>query len=892
MGNLLYNPSFEEVVVTDADLTTTNWHLFSYLAPSAVLSYDVVNRTDGISALLLGTGALGNGGYTGVNQSIYEGFAAGDILTVRLDRWAVTMPAGLVGIFRITALSGADAVLSTVFSQTWSGVDGSFQTMTGTSSEIPAGTARLYVEIFVACSVGGSPEAAVLFDNTIVDVIPRAGSVVTDASVSAGKTHDVAFLYDDTVGPVGFTITRDKNGMLAYFQEEAPVFGDPRVQSDSSASDFTLWRTTNQTDFSEGQGYVDFDQETGKKRFQSFKNGMVSDVASLKRGPYVYTGGSIAFPTVVNPPDLMSATTYNASGGKVIWVALHDQLAWSIDDGASWVTLPKMNAITSICAFQQQLYVAFGKAAVMKRTGVGDAILVDLATYGQLLCADEGIIVKTLHDANNAYTKLEQSVDGTTWTATTSFSDGSDEATGCLRSGFFQGLFHFSTQRGLYSWDGTATAGGVAKVVDYSTAGTSIPYTQLAVNGKRIVVWRGDLYFTVGRDLVYKFDGARPTDRIVSPWNSQLIGPNGLLANGSIEWIDLCPTAWHLYALVAALKTDGSRVGFLYAFDGKAWTIAVEFSDSHRQLCTFDGIEKLFDWNPLTRRLDSLSVKRVLTGQDAALTAAPVFTSSRLDLQRAAVPKLVSAGYLRHRNSPAPIASVVTQYAKAGQSTLVLSSVASFAVGDYLWIDPSGDANQVKKITAISGATVVLDAPLSLDVPLSIVVYKIHVVMSLTDVATGLSTAIGGIYTNAVDEQLANLPIATPFVANRLTVSLRWFGTTNEAEIVEWAIRYIYAPEVKRRWRLSLDLRHGVQRVDGEIEDRTTAAMIVQLWAAKGARRLIQYFDIDGTEYLGRIAQPEIRVEERKRAHDGITIQGAVATLQVIETDSAFIGAG
>lgn len=908
MGNLLFNPSFESNIDAGSDLTVANWVVLQSSA-IATITYSAT-ASDGTRSLSIATGNVVAGGYSGVRQAVYQGFSAGDLFTVRADRLCSTFPVGMLGYLRIMALdrlpSTSQSVVIGVWN--WTGADTSFKAITGeTTVAVPSWATALVFDIFTSNTSGGPLAATMLFDNVILDVLPLAGSTVTDANVSAGRTHDVAFLYDDAVGPVGFTITRDKNNMLAYFQEEAPVFGDPRIQTDSSASDFTLWRTSNQTDFAEGMGYLDFDQETGKKRAMSFKHGLISETGALRRGPVVSTlgtGGSLPMSTA--PPGLMAATTYDASGIKRLFIASHTALLTSIDNGATWsaVTTPAGIAISGMCAFQRRLYVAYDRYAPMQRSGIGDATLANLTgnPLGQFVCADEGRIVRTLFDANNAASVLEQSVDGVTWTATTTFSDGTIQATGALTTGFYQGLFYFGTSSGIYSWDGTSTAGSIAKVVDFSTASSAALYSGLATNGRELAAWRGDLYFTVGKDLVYRFDGAKAPEKIVAPWNNQLIGPDGLLVDGTIEWIDLHATAWHLYVSLSIAPTAGGRFGYLYAFDGKAWTIVATSSDGAWGLCTFDGIEKLVlslwgNTGSAATVRSSIPLKRLLTTADVTGAPEAVFRSSRLDLQRAAVPKLVSSGYLRYRNAPAKVGTTASVLGRKGANVLDVASVSGLQAGDWVWISPGGPEAQAKQIGSIAGTRLTFvasggnTAALSADVPVGTEVVKPHVLMALVDAATGVATTIGGIYTNAVTDQLMQLPRSAPFVANRLYVQLTWPATsTSNTEVLEWAIRFIYAPEVKKRWRLSFDLRHGIQRLDGQAEERTTADMIDRIWAAKGARRLVTLYDIDGSDHLGRITQPEIRVEERRREHDGVSLQTAVATLQFIETDSTFLG--
>jgi hypothetical protein len=520
----------------------------------------------------------------------------------------------------------------------------------------------------------------------------------------------------------------------------------------------------------------------------------------------------------------------------------------------------------------------------------------------------EGFLVRVSPDDDGRLTVLDHSPTGEAWSFVDEqrFADNQVDATGSAHA-FYQGQFVFGAADGLYTWSGAGGVEAVTQQLGFSTATDTR-------NVRRLEVWRGKVYFTVGSDALYAFDGTKTPERINDPWSTTLIGPTGLLSDGEIAWMDLAATAWHLYVAVAVTTAGGAKRSYLYAFDGDGWSIVRTFEGTWVQLAVYGDAQSVFAV-PSPQPAPGAPVVYVIPAGRALVAAEEErsdsthqarFRSSRLDFERPLVPKLVSSVILRADDLSAAITSTLDQDAIKTDTALVLApgvDMNQWQVGDWVWIEPGEDAAEVRYVAAVNAGTRTLTfgTPAGYDVDDALEtthqagadIVRLSILASIFDVDTGAHTPIGGLYDPDESVQTIRLPPGSPVVTQNFELRLSWLGTTNVPAggvLTEWGIRYVFAPDVKRRWRLSLNLRHGAQRLDSSPEPRSVAEMVDDLWTIKGARRLIRFYDIDGRDYLGRLGQLEIRYEDIVLESTGAVVTAGVATCFVLETDSEFIG--
>ncbi len=908
MSQICPNASFEEGAAPG-----TNWS-----TNQAALSY---TNSFNSTTFIAGTRSLQQDlSINGVNQAgqvfqfITGGFAVGDKLSIMVHRRVTAKSiANGYAAFSITAIGSNGAVLASLYSSLATAVDSDWVQLTGETQAIPENTASIGVTFRVDGTSSTTGSMTVLWDYVMIDVIPQNDTTLSPGIIAAGQTHDVALEWDSGIGPVGFSILRDDDNRMAYFEEEAPVFGDPKTQSDSSASDFTMWRSANQVIFSDGMGQVDFNIDDGTKKFLLLENGRLSDTGFIARGPAITTEvvpGLIS--SSLTPPFAKFLTNYNNSLERIRFVAFGNNLLYSVPStGTGWTHCggsPFGPQITDAVAFKRRVLAGFGNSGDMIINSVvgGVAFISVVGEEAGFYGSGEGNLIRIKPDANGVVDTLELSTDMAIWSATKTYDDGVANATGSMSPGFFQGLFYFGARDGLYSWDGGTSGSSTALVLSFSTAAS-------ANNAKRIKLFKGRLYFTIGSDVLYEFDGATAPRRITEPWSAEIIAPSGGIYEGTVQWLDIEPTAYKLYVAVACTDNSAQKYTLVMSYDGTAWVVEYKHTGAHLMLGSFDAENRIYMISTVPDNLMySMAADRNLPAAlEDRSTRQLFFRSSRLDLQRPIVDKLVSGVYTRYRNLTPTISTSLSQSTLAGATSMKLGSVTGITAGDWVWIDPNESTtiqgSEVKYVSAVDVASNTLTFGVPPVATYGITgtvaalerahfagdtVVRIQILSSLYDVSTNTETMIGGVYSSTSQDQLVTLPENDPFISKKFEVRFRMLGTTTSpvsAEIREWAIRYIYLPEAKKRWRMSFNLRQGIERLDHSPESRDSQTMKDQIWEAKGARRLVRFYALDGGSYLGRIGQPEFRIEETTDQFNGQKLETMVCSLTFIETDAELV---
>lgn len=911
-SNLIINDSFEDYTgALQAPWTSSSSGFAGSTSSATVVTTPTPPAGANAIKLSHSSPTTQAGQYFRVIQRIYTGFVIGARLTVGYYLYKSNANSAnnpLIPYFRVYALNSAGALISEILTNSNDGTTGylAWTWRDAVSSAVPANTASLQfiLEINHSQTTGLSLTQDAYFDALYAAVVP---GVVTGSSqggsTHAGSTHDISLTYDEDIGPVGFNILRDQSNKLGYFQEEAPVFGDPKATADSSASDFTLWRSESQLSFAEGMGQVDFDKENGAKRVLLIKNGLLTDTGAIQRASKLTTNTIAPNITGVgNYPSVWSTTSFApASSTTRYFLARGTQLMYTDSITGAFAeanALPQ--TVRHMITYKRDLYIAYGNSGVSQRKLYSDGTLNNLADNVLFFGSGEGVLIRVTRDANSVYSVLSSSTDGITWANTTTISDGVFDVTGVLANGFFQGLFYFGLPSGLYTWDGTTSPGNIIEVIGFGTASDTI-------NCSVIQVWQGKLYFNIGKGFVYEFDGASAPTLIFDPWSTDIISKFGGVFTATIERIMMASTTWRLYvALQIYDYTSGTvKKTLLYAFDGHGWVIEKELTGWH-ELAVFMGQPYLYIVDRDAATMQYLKTDRSLEYSDQDRTGITEVRLSRQDFQRPLVNKLVSSVLIRYRDLTATADTTLATDTQVGDTAMTVASAASIVAGDWVVIDADGSTSEVKYVSSKASNTLTFGVPDSttygttntvaaLEHPhdSGVTVHRIHLAVGCYDVASQTMTMIGGLYDASALDQVISLPDHDPFVSTKFELRMFWIGSSAinmTCTIKEIAIRYIYSPEPKKRFRWSIDLRSGIRRLGGVIEDRTTAQMVRQVWAAKAAQRLIEYHDIDGTSYFGRLGLPEIRYEEYEvQPGSGVKVLSATCTWSFIETDAELV---